>query len=109
VLTGLSTPNLKPSLNAARSIVLRFPMLTAIGQGAISKAELRRFLELIFWTIYFTDHPVEWSEFNSSRALDLLGTSIGRSPTRLIVSSDTMWITSESGWNRSRRVSAHSL
>lgn len=65
VLAGLSTPNLKPSLNPARSIVLRIPMLTAIGQGTIAKAELRRFLELLFWTIYFTDHPVEWSVFKS--------------------------------------------
>ena len=65
VLTALSSPNLKPSSNPARSIVLRIPMLMAIGQGAIAKAELRRFLELLLWTIYFTDHPVEWSVFNS--------------------------------------------
>ena len=65
VFVGLSGPNLRPSLNPARSIILRIPMLTAIGQGTIAKAELRRFLELLFWTIYFTDHPVEWSEFKS--------------------------------------------
>jgi len=66
VFVGLSTPNLRPSLNPARSIILRLPMLTAIGQGSIAKAELRRFLELFFWTIYFTDHPVEWTEFKSA-------------------------------------------
>lgn len=69
VLAGLGTPNLKPSLAPARNIVLRVPMLTAVGQAAIAKAELRRFLELLFWTIYFTDHLVEWAEFkNESNA-----------------------------------------
>ncbi|MGP8185102.1 MAG: hypothetical protein ACLQKY_03450 [Terracidiphilus sp.] len=63
VLAGLSAPNLKPTLNPARSIVLRLPMLAAIGQGSIARAELRRFLELILWTVYFTDHPREWLEF----------------------------------------------
>src|ERR1035437_9618060 len=57
VLAGLATRDMKPPLGPARSIVLRIPMLTAIGQGSIAGSEMRRFLELIFWTIYFTDHP----------------------------------------------------
>ena len=63
VLAGLSSNVLKPSLNSARGIVLRVPMLSAIGQTSVAKAELRRFLELFFRTIYFTDHAVEWKEF----------------------------------------------
>jgi hypothetical protein len=38
-------------------------MLSAIGQTSVAKAELRRFLELLFWTVFFTDHAVEWKEF----------------------------------------------
>lgn len=38
-------------------------MLAGIGQVSVAKTELRRYLELILWTIYFTDHPREWKEF----------------------------------------------
>ena len=63
VLAGLASPNLRPTLNSVRSIVLRVPMLVAVGHASVAKAELRRYLELILWTIYFTDHPIEWREF----------------------------------------------
>jgi len=42
-------------------------MLSAIGQGSIAHAEFRRFLELLFWTIYFTDHSAEWAEFQKAK------------------------------------------
>ena len=63
VLSHLSGPSLRPSLNGARSIVLRLPALVALGQISAAEGELRRFLELVLWTVYFTDHPREWSEF----------------------------------------------
>jgi hypothetical protein len=68
VLAGLAGVDLRPSLNSARNIVLRIPMLTAIGQASVAKADLRRYLELMLWTIYFTDHPIEWNEFQKQTA-----------------------------------------
>ena len=65
VLHGLARPRLQPSLNAARSIALRLPLLAGVGQQSIAMVELRRFLELTCWTIYFSDHPVEWQSFNA--------------------------------------------
>jgi hypothetical protein len=62
-LGGLADRNLRPSLAPARSLVLRTPLLVGIGQQTVAEAELRRFVELLLWTIYFTDHPVEWRDF----------------------------------------------
>ena len=36
-----------------------------MGQISIAMVELRRFIELCYWSIYFTDHAVEWSHFAS--------------------------------------------
>ena len=63
VLGGLATANLRPGFSAARSIVKRIPLLVAVGQGSIAKDELRRFLELALWNVYFSDHPIEWLSF----------------------------------------------
>jgi hypothetical protein len=63
VLKNLAVPALRPPLVAARSIILRVPMLASIGQMSLGTVELRRFLELTVWTVYFTDHPVEWRSF----------------------------------------------
>ena len=62
----LSTPRWKPHPRAGRSLILRLPLLVAAGQVSVATIELRRLVELAFWTIYFTDHPVEWSSFSSS-------------------------------------------
>lgn len=43
--------------------MLRIPLLAGMGQVAAANIELRRFVELIMWTIYFADHPVEWDSF----------------------------------------------
>jgi hypothetical protein len=40
-------------------------MLVSIGQVSLATVELRRFVELMLWTVYFTDHPVEWRSFLS--------------------------------------------
>jgi hypothetical protein len=37
------------------------------GQSSILKVELRRFIELTLWAVYFTDHPVEWQNFSGKR------------------------------------------
>jgi hypothetical protein len=66
VLAALDTPKLRPRLVSARSIVLRLPLLVAAGQESVAIVELRRFVELLLWTIYFTDHPIEWHEFKTS-------------------------------------------
>jgi hypothetical protein len=38
-------------------------MLAGLGQASLGAAEMRRFVELTLWTVYFTDHPVEWRSF----------------------------------------------
>lgn len=63
VFGGLSGPNLRPSLSAARGIAVRIPFLVSVGQSSAAETELRRFVELVFWAIYFTDHAVEWRSF----------------------------------------------
>jgi hypothetical protein len=55
-----------PRLYGARSIVLRTPFLLAVGQITVSRIELRRFIELAIWSVYFTEHPVEWACFQGS-------------------------------------------
>lgn len=63
VIGALSSPMVRPSLNPARSLSARIPLLVGIGQWSVAQGELRRFIELISWAVYFTDHPVEWEEF----------------------------------------------
>jgi hypothetical protein len=60
VLKNLDAKLLKPRLSAARSIVLRIPVLVSLGQPSLGSVELRRLVELTLWTVYFTDHPIEW-------------------------------------------------
>jgi hypothetical protein len=36
-----------------------------MGQDAPATVELRRFLECVFWCVYFSDHSVEWLDFES--------------------------------------------
>jgi hypothetical protein len=35
---------------------------------SVAEVELRRFVELILWAIYFTDHPIEWRNFHDNTA-----------------------------------------
>jgi hypothetical protein len=65
VLGALATQKLRPRLHPARSVSVRIPFLVAVGQARVAEAELRRFVELISWAIYFSDHPVEWRKFNA--------------------------------------------
>lgn len=66
VLSGLTGRDLHPPLAPARSLVLRTPLLVGIGQLSVAEAELRRFVELVLWIIYFSDHEVEWRNFMSA-------------------------------------------
>lgn len=66
LLRSLSRAKLRPKLAAARSIVLRLPFLVGMGQQSIATVELRRFVELICWTVYFSDHPIEWRSFEEN-------------------------------------------
>lgn len=66
VLSKLGTRNMRPPLKAAQSIIRRVPVLVGTGQIGAAGIALRRFSELLFWTVYFTEHPVEWAEFESN-------------------------------------------
>lgn len=63
VLGGLADGSLRPRVNSARTLAVRIPFLVGVGQSSVAEAELRRFVELILWAIYFTDHPIEWRNF----------------------------------------------
>jgi hypothetical protein len=63
VLQKLTTSRERPRLTVARGLIQRVPLLVAVGQVAASHSELRRFIEVVVWCVYFTDHPVEWQTF----------------------------------------------
>jgi hypothetical protein len=65
VLSKLSSTE-RPRLAAARSIVQRVPLFLALAQPEAARVELRRLIEVTFWCIYFTDHPIEWESFEKS-------------------------------------------
>lgn len=49
-----------PSYLHASSILQRIPLLILMSQSQAAEVELRRVIELMFQTFYFSDHPVEW-------------------------------------------------
>ena len=65
VLKRLVGPSIRPRLMGARSVVRRIPLLVSVGQKSVGVVELRRFVELTFWAIYFTDHSIEWHSFET--------------------------------------------
>ena len=101
VLSKLSTKKLRPSLRAARSIVLRIPFIVAVRQPLVATIDLRRFLELVFWTIYFTDHPIEWKRFQTnpskgfSRDLDKPISFCARRPLNFYINYAKEYMTNE--------------
>lgn len=56
----------RPSVVAARYIIRRSPILIAAGQIDAAKRDLRRFIEVVLWCVYFSDHSVEWSLFEAN-------------------------------------------
>jgi hypothetical protein len=67
VLKALDSPSRKPRLKGLTSIALRLPLLVAAGQSSVAKVELRRFVEISLWSLYFSDHPIEWQNFEGKR------------------------------------------
>ena len=47
-----------------RGLIQRVPFLVSAGQLPASHNELRRFVEVVLWSVYFTDHPIEWKSFS---------------------------------------------
>lgn len=75
VLAKMSSSKMNPRLTVARAAIRRIPTLLSVGQVVPVYGELRRFLELVGWTIYFSSHEVEWQTFEreptASRTNDL--------------------------------------
>ncbi len=65
-LAQLENSRTRPRFHGVKSIALRVPLLVAIRQIGVAYRELRRFAELSFWSIYFSEHPVEWACFEMS-------------------------------------------
>ena len=68
VLSKLVTTRWRPAAHGIRCLLLRIPFIVASRQISLATVELRRLMELTFWVVYFTDHPIEWSEFESNPA-----------------------------------------
>ena len=68
ILDELDDGRMRPSLQAARSIVIQLPILLLFSFPDNALVELRRFLEIVFWNIYFHDHPIEWRCFSQDPA-----------------------------------------
>ena len=66
VLSKLLRFSKRPPSNAARSIVKTVPLLVCARQLGPARIELRRFMELVAWDVYFEDHPVEWERFKTN-------------------------------------------
>jgi hypothetical protein len=66
VLTKLSTKRARPPLASLRGIVHRVPLIVSVGQHTRASLELRQIIELTFWIIFFSDHKVEWAEFEET-------------------------------------------
>jgi hypothetical protein len=66
VLSRLLRLSRRPPPHAARSIVKGVPLLVCARQLGPARIELRRFMELVVWEVYFREHPVEWEKFSSN-------------------------------------------
>ena len=65
-VVGKISTRVTPTRAVSRSIVQRVPVLVCLSQLAAARVELRRFIEAVFWTVYFSDHSVEWRSFESN-------------------------------------------
>jgi hypothetical protein len=66
VLSKLLRFSKRPPPHAARAVVKGVPLLVCARQLGPARIELRRFMELISWDVYFEDHPVEWERFRAN-------------------------------------------
>ena len=69
VLSRLASSRCKPRLAAHRTVVRRSLAAFSLGQPGLSRLALRQAIELTFWTIYFSDHSVEWVSFEGNPSL----------------------------------------
>jgi hypothetical protein len=72
VLGAMKSRWLRPRPCSIRSITQQIPLLVLLGQLPVATRELRRVVELCFWTIYFSDHPIEWGSFMASPNLPVV-------------------------------------
>jgi hypothetical protein len=63
VIAALGGSGLRPMAAAPKNITVRIPVLICTGQFSVAEVELRRFVELMIWALYFTDHSIEWKHF----------------------------------------------
>lgn len=63
IVNALDHSKMRPSLQAARSVILNQPVLLLYSFMDEAMVDLRRFIELVAWSIYFSSHPVEWKAF----------------------------------------------
>ena len=63
VLGGIAGARQRPKLSTLRAVLRRVPLLVSLAQISGAAIELRRIIELCFWTVYFTEHPREWTRF----------------------------------------------
>jgi hypothetical protein len=66
VLSKLLAYSKCPPPHAARAIVKSVPLLVSTRQLGSARIELRRFMELAVWDLYYQDHPIEWERFKSN-------------------------------------------
>jgi hypothetical protein len=66
VISKLSSTHWRPRSHSMRCLILRIPFIVGVRQISLAAVELRRLIEITFWVIYFTDHPVEWAEFEAN-------------------------------------------
>jgi hypothetical protein len=65
VLSKLLQGDIAPPPFATRASVKAVPLLVCVRQLGPARIELRRFMELVVWSVYFQDHRVEWERFAS--------------------------------------------
>lgn len=70
VLAKLSR-RLTPKPSVLRLVVQQIPVLVAVTDESASQVQLRRFIECVFWQVYFSEHKVEWEEFSSNPGLPI--------------------------------------
>lgn len=66
VLARLATRRARPRLATHRAALRRTLPVFLAGQLEPARLVLRQLIELVFWTVYFSEHPVEWASFEAN-------------------------------------------
>jgi hypothetical protein len=56
--------NALPNPGVLRGVLQQIPILVSSTNESAHLVQLRRFVECVFWLVYFSDHSVEWSKFS---------------------------------------------